>query len=91
VWVRCAFEDGALHCSLGCDDELIGRGVHAIPLPFAFQHGGTALTIGYDRGFPVCDDYEPPFPWTGRISDVTLDTGQPGIDLDQVRTALHSD
>jgi arylsulfatase A-like enzyme len=91
IWVRCEFEDGALLCSLGCDEVGIGTGVHTIPLPFAFQHGGTALTIGYDRGFPVCDDYEPPFPWRGRIHDVTIDVRQPGLHLDQARTALHSD
>ena len=31
-------------------------------LPFRWQIGGAGLCVGHDRGFPVCDDYEPPFP-----------------------------
>ena len=31
--------------------------------------------LGRDRGLPVCDDYEPPFPWTGALHDVVIETG----------------
>ena len=37
-------------------------------LPFRWQIGGGRLLIGRDAGFPVCDDYEPPFPFTGRAA-----------------------
>ena len=41
--------------------------------PFRWQIGSAGLTIGYDRGFPVCDDYAPPFPFTGTLHDVTFE------------------
>jgi arylsulfatase A-like enzyme len=53
-------------------------GTGGVPGGLAFsgmQIGGGGLTIGRDRGFPVCDDYEPPFEWTGELLEVVLDTG----------------
>jgi arylsulfatase len=80
-----------LRFSLGYDEVELASEVHAIPVPFAFQHGGTGLSIGQDRGFPVCDDYEPPFPWNGRILQVIVEAASPGITADQLRASLHSD
>ena len=34
-------------------------------LPMRWQIGGAGLLVGRDRGFPVCDDYQPPFAFTG--------------------------
>ena len=51
------------------DEELIAHAVLAVPAPMVFQHGGTVLMLGRDRGLPVCADYEPPFPWTGALHD----------------------
>jgi arylsulfatase len=42
-------------------------------LPLRWQIGGAGLRIGHDRGFPVCDDYEPPFPFTGTIDRVEIE------------------
>ena len=42
-------------------------------LPFRWQIGGTGLLVGRDRGFPVCDDYRPPFPFTGTIRHVAIE------------------
>ena len=39
----------------------------------AGRSAAPGLTIGDDRGFPVCDDYEPPFPFTGTLHDVTFE------------------
>ena len=91
VWVRCLLEPGGLRFRLGYDEVELASEVHAIPVPFAFQHGGTGLSIGQDRGFPVCDDYEPPFPWNGRILQVIVEAASPGITAGQLRAALHSD
>jgi arylsulfatase A-like enzyme len=77
---------------LSCDDSVIGSAHITTSLPPALQHGGTHLCIGYDRGFPVCDDYQPPFPWRGTIHDVTVET--PDLSRSNpadVRAALHSD
>ena len=43
-------------------------------LPFRWQIGGTGLLVGRDRGFPVCDDYLPPAPFTGTITNAVLES-----------------
>jgi hypothetical protein len=50
-------------------------GDRALPadLPFRWQIGGTGLLVGRDRGFPVCDDYTPPFPFTGSLHRLTFE------------------
>jgi len=57
------------------DDELVAHALLAVRAPMVFQHGGTALMLGRDRGLPVCDDYEPPFPWTGTLHQLVIETG----------------
>jgi hypothetical protein len=47
--------------------------------------------IGRDRGFPVADLYQPPFPWNGTLHHVEMAAGpvperEPG---DELRSALH--
>ena len=42
-------------------------------LPFRWQIGGAGLHIGVDRGFPVCDDYDPPFPFAGTVDRVEIE------------------
>ena len=42
-------------------------------LPFRWQIGGAGLLVGRDRGFPVCDDYQPPFPFTGTLHQIVLE------------------
>ena len=51
----------------------VGRGELPHDLPFRWQIGSAGLTIGADRGFPVCDDYTVPFRFTGTLHDVTFD------------------
>jgi arylsulfatase A-like enzyme len=41
------------------------------------QIGGGGLRLGHDAGFPVTDDYAPPFPWTGTLHRVVFDTARP--------------
>lgn len=49
------------------DGTPVGEGHIAKDLPFRFQIGGARLYLGVDRGFPVSDDYRPPFPFSGRL------------------------
>ena len=40
----------------------------------AMRDGPAAgLHIGVDRGFPVCDDYQPPFELAGTIDHVVIE------------------
>lgn len=61
--------------------------------PISFQHGGTGLCVGYDRGLPVERDYRVPARWTGVLHELVVDTAKPpALDLEtELRTALHSD
>lgn len=79
--------------TLAVDGEPVGSSSTGLPMPFAFQHGGSHLCIGYDRGFPVCDDYTPPFPWQGTIHSVTFETAGVLVDRvdEHVQTAMGSD
>jgi arylsulfatase len=56
-----------------------------------FQHGGTMLMLGRDRGLPVCADYEPPFAWTGVLHELVIETGEeiPRSIVDDARALLH--
>ena len=83
----------------GCDLSLhhgtteVAAGHFPESIPVVDQHGGAGLSLGYDRGFPVTDDYQPPFPWSGSLHRVVVDTpgGPPPAVADEVRRALHAD
>ena len=62
-------------------------------LPNSWQNGGTGLIIGYDTGFPVCDDYEPPFTWNGTISyvDVSVLDAHPADPVQIAQESLNAD
>jgi arylsulfatase len=62
---------GRVH--LAIDGRCLGELDLPHDLPFRWQIGGAGLHIGEDRGFPVCDDYEPPFPFTGTIDRVEIE------------------
>jgi arylsulfatase len=70
-------------------DEVAVEGM----LPFAVQHGGAGLRLGFDSGFPVSPRYSPPAPFTGGVHSLTIET--PGAAApspsEEVRAALHGD
>lgn len=71
--VRLRFERDGLAVALVVDGREVAS--HTLPhgLPFRWQIGGAGLTIGYDRGFPVCDDYAPPFEFRGTLHEVVFE------------------
>lgn len=75
------------------DGETVAEVALGGAFPLTFQHGGTGLCVGHDRGLPVEDTYRPPFPFHGTLHEVTLETEPvpPPDPVDEVRTALHSD
>ncbi len=75
------------------DDELIAHAVLPVTAPLVFQHGGTMLLLGRDRGLPVAADYEPPFAWNGVLHQLVIETGPaiaPSI-AEAARALLHSE
>jgi arylsulfatase A-like enzyme len=57
------------------DGDPVAEGVLPEDLPFRWQVGGAGLLIGRDTGFPVCEDYRPPFPFAGRVDEVVVESG----------------
>jgi arylsulfatase len=69
----------------------------SLPMPpffAAISSAGVGLLVGRDRGLPFCEDYEPPFPFKGRLNELAIETlepmatPEPGNDL---ATTLKSD
>jgi arylsulfatase A-like enzyme len=73
------------------DNTVVAEGALPLDLPFRWQIGGAGLLVGHDRGFPVCDDYEPPFPCTATLRTLTLESGAVSRRdaNDEVTIALH--
>jgi arylsulfatase len=55
------------------DREVVHEERLPADLPFRWQIGGAGLLIGRDRGFPVCDDYRPPFAFTGELRELVFE------------------
>jgi arylsulfatase len=51
----------------------VAEGTVGRDLPFRWQIGAAGLLVGHDRGFPVCDDYEPPFSCTATIERIVIE------------------
>ncbi|MDG4860915.1 arylsulfatase, partial [Streptomyces sp. T-3] len=91
------FDSGANTFTLHIDGEDVATEPLSGPFPFTFQHGGTGLCVGRDRGLPVDDTYRPPHPWTGVLREVVIE-GPPShrpaprrpIE-DEIEAALHGD
>jgi arylsulfatase A-like enzyme len=45
--------------------------------PGRWQQGHPGLFVGRDEGFPVCDDYTPPFPFNGTLHRLALEVPDP--------------
>jgi arylsulfatase len=73
------------------DGELVHEANLPADLPFRWQIGAAGMLLGRDRGFPVCDDYQPPFPFTGTLHRVVLEI--PGLaerhPLEEIAEAMH--
>jgi arylsulfatase len=69
---------GGGHGTLTVDGATVATG--ALPEGVGMsgiQIGGGGLRVGHDAGFPVTDDYRPPFPWTGTLHHVEFDADAP--------------
>ncbi|MEO8605046.1 MAG: sulfatase/phosphatase domain-containing protein, partial [bacterium] len=59
--------------SLVVDGVVVAHGPMRPRLPLRWQIGGAGLLIGYDRGFPVCDDYASPFAFSGTLHRLLIE------------------
>ncbi|HMF84250.1 MAG TPA: arylsulfatase [Acidimicrobiia bacterium] len=75
---------------LRIDDEVVAEGSLPVDLPFRWQIGGAGLLVGRDRGFPVCLDYEPPFPFTGTVRELVFEIPslRPRVQENEIAAAL---
>lgn len=64
---------GGRTMALAVDGRVVAEGPLQRRLPLRWQIGGAGLLVGRDRGFPVCDDYQPPFPFTGTIHRLVIE------------------
>ncbi len=58
---------------LALDSRIVAEGPFPRRMPLRWQIGGAGLLVGRDRGFPVCDDYRPPFPFTGTVERIVIE------------------
>lgn len=65
--------EGGGPVTLSVDDAEVASVDLPIDLPFRWQIGGTGMRIGSDVGFPVSDDYWPPFDLDGTLGSVTIE------------------
>lgn len=67
-------EDHHNAVSIALDGEQVhAQPVGSVPTSRPSPSLSAQLLIGHDHGFPICDDYEPPFAFTGHIHRVTLE------------------
>lgn len=51
--------DGETRVEAVVDNAVVGFATAPLTLPHVWQHGGTSMLLGRDRGLPVCSDYQP--------------------------------
>ncbi|MEZ0357474.1 arylsulfatase [Mycobacterium sp. SA01] len=74
------------------DGIVVGSVLAPLTLPHVWQHGGTSMLLGQDRGLPVCVDYRPPFAWNGRLHSVTVESDLESLPSQELlRAALKSE
>jgi arylsulfatase A-like enzyme len=92
--VTCSLEPGTGGTlRLWCGDVTVGVLDFAGSLPFALQHGGAGLRLGYDSGLPVSPRYTVPAPWNGQLASVRVQTPGPSLPspAEEISGALHAD
>ena len=65
--------------TLYADGDEITSARIPVDVPFRWSPNGAFLTIGYGRGFPVCDDYTPPARFDGALHRVVITTGRAAL------------
>jgi Sulfatase len=87
---------GGGSASITIDGRQVGAGRVSSELTVLARMGLGAgkLRIGRDQGFPVCDDYRPPFAFTGRLHRVVFEVPRSSASMNsstEVNNALRHD
>jgi arylsulfatase A-like enzyme len=61
------------------DGRLLVEDDVPLDVPFRWSPNGAFLTVGFGRGFPVCDDYRPPFRFDGPLARVVVTVGEAAV------------
>ena len=72
------------------DGEAVAATEVPTDLPARWQHGHPGLFVGHDEGLPVCDDYRPPFGFTGTLHKVVLEVTDPAPASPPVSSGRHT-
>ena len=77
--------------TLTVDGKTVAEGPLTRRMPLRWQIGGAGLLVGRDRGFPICDDYQPPFPFSGTLERIVIEVGAlaPPDAVQETAAALH--
>lgn len=67
-------ETGTAKVTLSVDGDEIASGTLPPGTVLGRQADGAALRLGHDIGFPVSEEYRPPFPWSGVLYEVTVES-----------------
>jgi arylsulfatase len=67
--------EGTADVSLWVGEKQVGKGALPPGTVLGGQADGNALRLGHDSGFPVSEEYAPPFAWTGGLHQVVVDAG----------------
>ncbi|MCU1430411.1 MAG: sulfatase family protein [Actinomycetia bacterium] len=80
------------HATLLIDDEPVGDGDIPFFTPVRFSITGAGLSIGYEVGPPISDEYEVPFPWNAGLTRVVVEVaGTPHRDPEAEYQAIMSE
>ena len=71
--IRVSYRPDGGSVTVAVDGDTVATGTLAGYLPFRWQIGGGGLLIGRDTGFPVTEEYTPPFEYTGTINAVHIE------------------
>jgi hypothetical protein len=74
-------DDDGGRVELLVDGEVVGSGAVPKFTPTRYNNTGAGLSCGYELGPPVGEGYDPPFRWSGELSEVVVEvSGEPRVD-----------
>jgi arylsulfatase len=76
---RAPMSGGGTVVTLLYGNRTVGSARTELPIPGKWGNNPTAFRLGADNGLPISKGYTPPYPWTGIIYSIRVETGDEGI------------